>query len=427
MSVLLYRAFVWFLAPLMLLLLLLRGLRDRSGPIDIAARFGYGRKLAGERIWLHAVSVGEVQAAQPLIKELLRRQQSVAITLTCTTPTGMQRAQALFGDTLDLRYLPLDLPTAVRRFLECVRPRYGVILETEIWPNLYMACAARGIPLFIVNARLSARSLRRMRRFPALLRATLSGDVQVAAQSAADRQRFCELGFAATAVTEIGNIKFDIEVSEDHLRAAGELRERYGSLQKFVWVAASTHDGEEEIALQAHRSLQRNGLQTQLIIAPRHPRRFDEVAAKLQQSGLHWQRWSALDAAAPSIECDVLLLDTLGQLQAHYAMADVAFVGGSLVPVGGHNLLEPVAFGVATLSGPHVFNAAEVASKLITAGAVTIITDAASLSAELQQLAIDPLSRASRGTAGLRELASSRGTVSRLLDWLAARIVSANR
>jgi 3-deoxy-D-manno-octulosonic-acid transferase len=425
MSLWLYRMAAFVLAPIMLIVLAWRSARDRSGPIGLAARFGFGRWSARETLWVHAVSVGEVQAAQPLIAALRERHPDWDIVLTCVTPTGLQRARALFGDAVDLRYLPLDLPGSVRRFLARTRPRMAVLLETEIWPNLFRACAARGIPLLIVNARLSERSLRRMLRFPTLLRATLAGDVRVAAQSAADAQRFRELGVRTSVVTHVGNIKFDIQVPEEGRLQAGDLRRRYASEQKFVWVAASTHEGEESIALQAQHALRAQGLDSLLIIAPRHPRRFAAVAEELQRRGCNGRRWSEMTAPATD-SFDVLLIDTLGELLAHYAMADVALVGGSLIPVGGHNLLEPVALGVATLSGPHFFNGAAVAQSLIDAGVVTVVHDADSLARELLRLASDPLERARRSATGLRELASARGAVGRLVELIETELVSAD-
>lgn len=410
---LLYRAAMHVAVPAVAGAMLLCGLRDASYRRNFRERFGFGAAAPRPSIWIHAVSVGEVQAAAPLVQALLQRHPDLPLVLTCFTPTGAARARALFAGRALVRYLPFDLPGSVRRFLRRAQPRVGVVFETELWPELYRACAHRSVPLVIASARLSERSVARYRRLGALLRETLA-HVQIAAQAGADAERFRALGAEPQSTQVTGNIKFDLELPPDIAERGRALRSEYAPARS-VWVAGSTHEGEEELLLEAHARLRTREQNALLVLAPRHPQRFDAVAERLRAAGTSFVRRSRhapreLDAAV-----DVLLLDTLGELLAFYAAGDVAFVGGSLVPIGGHNLLEPAALGLPVLTGPHNFNAAELARRLIERGAARSVRDPHELADALAALLQDPAERERMGAAGREFVAGNRGALGRLL------------
>jgi 3-deoxy-D-manno-octulosonic-acid transferase len=334
--------------------------------------------------------------------------------VTTFTPTGAARARALFGNLAEVRYLPYDLPGAVRRFLKRVEPRLAVIFETELWPNLYRECGRRRVPLVLASARVSERSLGRYRRLGALFSHALSQASIVAAQGEADAARFRALGADAGSTHVTGNLKFDLELPEDLGERGRRLRSRYAPMRP-LWVAGSTHEGEEAAVLEAHRQVQLIHPHALLVIAPRHPARFAPVAQQLTQSGVRFARRSDRSGADGAPAPFVLLLDSLGELLEFYAAADVAFVGGSLVPIGGHNLLEPAALGLPILTGPHNSNGAEVARLLIARGAAEIVHSAQELGTRVSALLSDPAQRARIGSQGRAAVAGSRGALSKLL------------
>jgi 3-deoxy-D-manno-octulosonic-acid transferase len=365
-----------------------------------------------DSLWVHAVSVGEVQAAAPLVRALRSRCAGIPLVLTTTTPTGAQRARSLFGDTVHFSYLPYDLPGSVRRFLDRVRPRLAVILETELWPNLFCECGRRGIPLVLASARVSPRSVTRYRRLPGLIRATLSGNVVVCAQSQADAARFVSIGADPKRTHVTGNIKFEFELPATLADEGARLRSRYAGSRP-VWVAGSTHATEEDVVLDAHAKLIDSGMDAVLVLAPRHPDRFEEVAANLRRRGLEFVRRSRQTAANAGTR--VVLADTLGELLAFYAAGDVAFVGGTLVPIGGHNLLEPAALGLPVLAGPNTFNAEDVSRLLLGVGAARQVLDADGLATELARLLRDPDARRIAGERGRAAVEANRGALERVL------------
>ncbi|TLZ45773.1 MAG: 3-deoxy-D-manno-octulosonic acid transferase [Gammaproteobacteria bacterium] len=408
-----YLLAVYLAAPLVSTMLLWRGLRDRSYWHDFGERFGFGARLAPLGVWMHAVSVGEVQACAPLVSALARRHPHLPLTVTTFTPTGAARARALFGDSAQVRYLPYDTPGAVRRFFARVEPRLAVIFETELWPNLYRECGRRRVPLVLASARVSERSVGRYRRLGALFRATLSEARVVAAQGAGDADRFRALGADPASTHVTGNLKFDFDLPPGTLERGARLREQYAP-QRPLWVAGSTHGGAEEQAIiEAQRRVHAAHPGALLVIAPRHPQRFAEVAGTLARAGMRYARRSEAPAAAP--DCEVLLLDTLGELLDFYAAADLAFVGGSLAPVGGHNLLEPAALGLPILTGPYNTNSEEIAQLLIARGAAEVVRDAAGLRARVSALLADPAARARMGAAGRACVDSNRGALDKLL------------
>ena len=350
MMPLLYSLLIYCAVPFAFAGVLWRGLRDRSYWQGLGERFGGGRRTATPALWLHAVSLGEVTAAAPLVRALRARHPESALVLTTATPTGRARARSLFGDAVDVRFLPYDTPGAVARFMDRIQPRLAVIMETELWPNLYRQCERRGVPMVLASARLSAKSVARYRRLGSLARGIFSATSLIAAQTAVDAERFVAIGAPRDRTCVAGNIKFDLDIGPGVMEAGRALRSFFGSSRP-VWVAGSTHAGEEALVLAAHAELPPDVL---LLLVPRHPERFDAVAQLLAQGGWKFARRSG--GAPPDAEVRVVLVDSVGVLAALYAAADAAFVGGSLVPIGGHNLLEPAALGVPVLTGPFTGN-----------------------------------------------------------------------
>jgi 3-deoxy-D-manno-octulosonic-acid transferase len=420
---LIYGAAAYALAPLLVLALLGRGWRARGYWRGFGERLGAGRKVDQPSIWVHAVSVGEVQAAAPLVRELIRRHPSMPLVLTSATPTGATRARDLFGAAVDVRFAPFDLPGAARRFCARVAPRLAIIMETELWPNLFHECAQRGVPLVLASARLSARSVRRYRKIRGLVAETLAEGVIVAAQSATDAERFAALGAPPARTQVTGNLKFDITLAPEVRRRGGEIRTLLGGRARAVWVAGSTHAGEEAILLAAHRTLLRDRADAILVLAPRHPPRFAEVAAWLEREALPFRRASELSERKPA--ASVLLVDSLGELVDYYAAGDVAFVGGTLVPIGGHNPLEPAAIGMPLLCGPHYANSQEASELLIECGALEVVESADELAARLESLLADPGDRERRARAGHATIERNRGTLERLMALIEPLLASA--
>ena len=409
-----YLLAVYLAAPVISAVFLWRGLRDRGYWRNFGERFGFGAPAAPHGVWIHAVSVGEVQACAPLVGVLRQRYPDLPLTVTAVTPTGAARARALFGGAAQVRYVPFDLPGAVRRFFARVQPRLAVIVETELWPNLYRECGRRRVPLVLASARLSARSVGRYRRLGALFRDTLSQAAVVAAQGTGDAERFQALGADPASTHVTGNLKFDFELPPRTIERGARLREQYAPARA-LWVAGSTHGGgEEQTLLEAQRRVRALHPEALLVLAPRHPQRFAEVAALLHQGGVSFVRRSQ-GAAAAAHTCEVLLLDSLGELLDFYAAADVAFVGGSLVPIGGHNLLEPAALGVPILTGPYNSNSEEIARLLIASGAAEVVRDAATLGARIGTLLANPEARVRIGAQGRASVDSNRGALGKLL------------
>jgi 3-deoxy-D-manno-octulosonic-acid transferase len=367
-------------------------------------------------LWLHAVSVGEVQAAAGLIRALRQRFPDVAVVVSTVTPTGAQRARALFGDSVRHCYLPYDLPGPVNRFLDRIQPRVAIILETEIWPTLYDALGRRRIPLVIASARLSIRSVDRYRRLTSLFRETLSHGVLIGAQTTSDAERFRAIGAAPERVEVTGNVKFDIEIPAATISAGREFRARCAA-QRPTWIAGSTHEGEEDAALVAHNAVCERHPSALLILVPRHPQRFEAVRALLRRRGIRFSQRSS--GAEPRETDTVFLVDTLGELQLFYAASDVAFVGGSLVPIGGHNLLEPAVLAVPMVSGPHTQNAQDVADLLEQCGALRLVNDAQELAQRVNDWFDHPDLARRDGARGLQTVAQSRGAVERLVAMIA--------
>jgi 3-deoxy-D-manno-octulosonic-acid transferase len=430
-------------APFAFAVVLWRGFNDRGYWQGLGERFGFGQRLASENlageapaaegsIWLHAVSLGEVTAAAPLIRGIQAQYSHIPLVVTTSTPAGRERAFALFGGGVDIRFLPYDTPGSVRRFFARTQPRLAVILETELWPNLFKRCRISGVPLLLVNARLSDKSVSRYQRldriFNGLVRGLFSENVFVAAQSASDAERFRAIGASPAQTSVAGNIKFDVHSDEDSASQGRALRRGFsaGSLggERAVWIAGSTHAGEDELVLTAHAALLGKMPDALLLLVPRHKVRFAAVAALIESCGLAFVRRSS--GAAATAETRVILVDTLGELSMLYAAADVAFVGGSLVPVGGHNLLEPAALGLPVLTGPSHSNSKEVAQLLLQSGAAVEVADAAGLEGAVYRLLRDAAERRRIATLTKDLIAANRGSVGRLLDLVKSRLESSS-
>lgn len=370
------------------------------------------------RIWVHAVSLGETQASLPLLRALQARWPQAELILSHMTPTG-RAAGAAFGLAgLHQAYLPYDAPGAMARFLEHFRPQLGLLMETEVWPGLVSAAQARGCPLVLVNARLSARSLQGYRRLGGFARAVFGGLAACCAQTEADAQRLRELGAGPVAVC--GNLKFDMGMPEGEEALAAQFRHWWGA--RPVWLAASTREGEEALLLDAVARLDARSL---LLLVPRHPQRFEEVAALVQARGLPMARRSAAQAVAP--QCRVVLGDSLGELGAYYRSAELAFVGGSLLPLGGQNLLEACARGRPVLLGPHTFNFADAAAQAVDCGAALRVADSGELVLAVSELLADASRRARMGEAGRSFVARHRGATARTLEMIEGVWVNSTR
>jgi len=423
----LYRLLWWVAAPFAVLRLLWRSRRESGYRRHIAERFGYApAKLtptSGKLVWVHAVSVGETRAAQPLIDALLAAGPEIHILLTHMTPGGRATGEQVFGDRVQRCYLPYDIPQAVRRFLKHWQPAVGVLIDTEVWPTLIAECKRSGVPLVLANARMSERSARRAARFGAAAHSVFGDLSKVLAQSPGDAERLLKLG--AREVVVLGNLKFDMALPSGALETAQAWRRAIGA--RPVWAAANTREGEEPEVLQAFQRVLQDAssatlAQTLLILVPRHPQRFDEVAALIERAGLRYVRRSTWNQEALPADTQVLLGDSMGELASYYGASDVAFIGGSLMPLGGHNLIEACAVGVPVVIGPHTFNFTQATSDAINTGAAVRVLDTAGLAQAVASLLNDAARRIAMGEAAAAFAARHRGATARIVRVLLAMI-----
>ncbi|MBL1376133.1 lipid IV(A) 3-deoxy-D-manno-octulosonic acid transferase [Zobellella iuensis] len=359
-------------------------------------------------LWLHAVSVGEVVAATPLIKALKAAHPALAIVVTTTTRTGADQVAKL-GALVEHRYAPLDFPWAVAGFMRRLRPRALLIMETELWPNLLHACGRRRLPVLVLNARLSARSAARYRRFHGIFRLLSANITHLACQHRDDAERFAGLGVPRERLSVTGSVKFDIEYGEAVVEQGRQLREQLGA-QRPLWIAASTHEGEDDQLLTVHRQLLQRHPDALLLLVPRHPQRFDQVAELVTRQGLALCRRTE---GNPGPQTQVYLGDTMGELPLMLAAADIAFVGGSLIERGGHNLLEPAALGKPVLTGPSTFNFGDISRQLLDAGGARIIADGGELATALEQLFADTEQARAMGRRARAVVATNKGALAR--------------
>jgi 3-deoxy-D-manno-octulosonic-acid transferase len=411
-----YTLGLWLLLPYIGFHLLWRARKQPEYLRHIGERFGfYATHSAKPIVWLHTVSVGETRAAASLVQRLREQYPDHQILLTHTTPTGRAASEQLYGDNVMRVYLPYDYPFAVRRFLRHFKPSVGVLLETEIWFNLIHACHTTATPLLLLNARLSNKSALGYARFPALTRHALSEFTAIAAQTEADAQRLSSLG--ANTVNVMGNLKFDIEPPAAMLELAPQLRAQFGA-QRPVFLAASTRESEESLILDALQTLNLPDLLT--VIVPRHPQRFDAVANLIQQRGFRLQRRSANNAIAPTTQ--IVLGDSMGEMFAYYAACDLTFIGGSLLPLGGQNLIEACALGKPVLIGPHTYNFAQATELAVACGAALQIQRADELGKVLETLLMDEPRMRLMGQAGLMFVRDNRGATERAVSLIAQQI-----
>ncbi len=412
----LYSLGLYLSAPLALARLAYLGYWNRSYWQSVGQRFGFvaHRRSEGPLVWIHAVSVGEVQAARPIIERLQSDYSDLHVLVTTSTPTGVEMLRTGFGEKVTHSYLPFDLPDSVARFLGRIRPGLLVLMETELWPNLIHACAARKIPVVLANGRLSERSFVGYQRVIGVVRFALRQFVFLAVQSDVDAARFGKLGVDAGRIVVTGNTKFDVGVPDEVREDAQTLRREISD--NWILLGASTHEGEEPILLQAFTQLRAREPRSLLVLVPRHPGRVDKIAELCRTCGFP----SVIRSS--EIACDehtaVYLVDTIGELLKFYGAADVAFVGGSLVEHGGHNVLEPASMGVPVLTGPYVDNFAEISAQLTAAGALRVVHDADELVAAWSGLLVDGEERAKVGVKGQRFVEANRGAVDKVMGLL---------
>ena len=413
---LMYHTLTYILLPFLVLFWFVKSLLNQSYLDRLTQRFGFGYpKLNSGSIWIHAVSVGEVQASIPLVNELKQHYPYKEIIITTVTPTGSKQVKNIFKDALKTSYIPFETNFAIKNFFNSIKPSVALIMETEIWPNLYKECGSRGIPLILVSARISEKSLINYKRFLPLFRDTLSHGILIAAQSQIDADRFLALGASKDRTWIMGNIKFDFKLPEEILTKAKIYRSKIFP-SRHIWIAASTHEHEEEIILEAHKYISKKIGNLLLILVPRHPERFAKITQILKEDNWIYSKKSD-DQDIPE-SCQVLLIDTIGELLFFYACSDVAFVGGSLLPVGGHNLLEPAAIGLPIITGAHTFNQKEMTDRLAQVNALRIAHNANSLSSDVIFFLTNTEESKNAGQRGKLIVESNKGAIKSLMKRL---------
>ncbi|MGR9045710.1 MAG: lipid IV(A) 3-deoxy-D-manno-octulosonic acid transferase [Gammaproteobacteria bacterium] len=416
----LYSAVFYLILPLVLSRLLWRSIKAPAYRQRIHERLGWYRNARSQSVlWFHAVSVGEAETVFPLVKRMQAQYPAKKILVTTTTPTGSARVTTVLGESVDHVYLPYDMPGAVGRFLAHYKPELAVIMETEIWPNLFAGCAERGIPLFIVNARLSEKSARGYLKIPALVRPALAGVSFIATQTQPDAERFIQIGAERSRVGMMGNLKFDSEIPRAALEQGKQVRDSLFP-ERFVWIVASTHGNEEDPFLELYRDLKPDMPELLLLIVPRHPERFNEVEKLCGQARLSVV--TRTSGRSCSIETDVFLLDTMGELKLFYAASDLAFVGGSMVPVGGHNILEPAALGVPVVFGPYMHNFKEIERQVLEHDAAIQCRDLNEIGATVRSLHADPQRRSQLAAKGRKFVEQNRGALEKVVRILSEAV-----
>ncbi len=414
-----YSLFFRLALPFVLLRLWWQGRQSPETWLHWQQRLGYVAPSPEPVIWVHAVSVGETIAAAPLVKELLRRNPSVPILMTAMTTTGSERAKAMFGDQVQYAFSPYDTPGSVKRFVDRINPRALVIMETELWPNMIALTCSRNVPIFLINARLSSHSARGYQRVWSLVKPLLGSISWIAAQADEDARRFLKIGAKPETMSVTGSIKFDVAITPSLRAEAALLRQGLGDASRPIWIAASTHDGEDEQILDAHQKLLACHPTTLLILVPRHPDRFNEVADLVTSRGLSLGRRSLGDAGSTA---QVYLGDTMGELLMFYGVSDAAFVGGSLIERGGHNPLEPAAWGIPVISGPHVFNFETIYQRLNAGNALRITHNSGELADYVSQLIQDRPAARRAGTNALKVVNDNRGALDKVVTGIIERV-----
>lgn len=414
----LYSLFFRLALPFVLLRLWWSGRENLDLRKNWRQRVGFVGQSPEPVIWVHAVSVGETIAAAPLVKLLLQRSPGIPILMTAMTATGLARAKAMFGDRVRYAYSPYDTPGSVRRFVRRVRPRALVIMETELWPNMIFHTRERGVPIFLINARLSERSAQGYEKIGSLVKPLLACIRWIAAQASDDAERFLRIGAKPDTVSVTGSIKFDVDIAPQLREAANHLRKQLGASRP-VWIAASTHDGEDHQLLAAHRQVLASQPDSLLIIVPRHPERFEAVARLVEDMGFSLARRSRCE---PPDARQVYLGDTMGELLMLYGASDIAFVGGSLIERGGHNPLEPAAWAMPVLSGPHVFNFETIYDRLKDGEGVYFTDNSDELAQRVVSLMNDRSAAEWAGRNALAVVDANRGALEKVVDGIIGRV-----
>lgn len=408
-----YNLLLHLLLPFVYLRLLWRGRTVPTYKQNIEQRFGGHKNLPQHGIMIHAVSLGETLAAQPLVNALLKNYPHFPVIITNTTATGAERARALWGDKVTQCYLPYDYSWAMDKFLAHSQPRLIIVMETELWPNLLALAQRKKIPVLLANARLSAKSAEGYSKIQGLMTPMLQALSVLAAQDQDTAQRFLDLGAPATTVQVTGSLKFDLTLPDNLAERALELKQQWQLDGRPIWVAASTHDGEDEIVLAAFKHIQQQFNNALLMLVPRHPERFDQVAELITKQGFSMARRSQQQAVTPDVE--VFLADSMGELLLWLAVADVAFVGGSLVNVGGHNPLEPAALAVPIVTGQTMFNFKQITEILLQAGALKQAANSQELAGVVCDWLNNPEQKQQAGQAALQVVNANKGALAKHL------------
>jgi len=416
----LYSCLFYLLIPFILVRLVWRSIKAPAYRYRWSERFAfYSKKFPRNVIWFHAVSVGEVEALFPLAKKIQRQYPDATLLITTTTPTGSARVKAVMQESVEHVYLPYDIPCAVSRFMQCFKPRIAVIMETEIWPNLFACCGKNEIPLYIINARLSAKSAGGYQKIPALIAPALAHVKLIAAQTQDDANRFAVIGAKIETVKTLGNVKFDVEVSSEIISQGLQLKaDLFGG--RFVWLVASTHKDEEVIFLESYKKIKQKIPELLLVIVPRHPERFVEVKKLCEQNQFKVVMRTSGEMCHQYT--DVYLADTMGELKMLYAASDVAFVGGSMVPVGGHNILEAAAVGAPVLFGPYMANFKEIVEGVLRQDAAIQCRDEGEISSAIVALYADSAYKRLLAEKAKAFVLLNQGAVARIFDMLSRDI-----
>jgi len=431
---LLYTLLYYSLTPLLFIRLLFKhqkssAYKEQRQSLRLAERFGFFLKPefvkpehkdnSQSPVWFHTVSVGEFLATLPLIKQLKQNYPQYPIVITCTTTTGSAQITKVFAEEIKSGhvfhvYLPYDLPGSMKRFMKSIKPRLGIIMETEIWPNLLYVSQQLDIPVWLLNARMSSRSAKSYARFPELTKTTLNQFSGIAVQNATDEKRLKKLGANEKYLHITGSIKFDLKINQDDINAGSALREQLHWQHKKVLIAASTHKGEDEIILNIYQKLKNHHSDLVLIIVPRHPERFQSVYQLLSNTNLKvFKRSEMKDLSLPAI--DILLGDSMGEMICYYACADVVFMGGTMMPTGGHNILEPAALGLPVVYGPHMFNFAAINELFLQHEATLQVADSESLEDALNTILSDESAANVLGERAKNLMAQNSGALEKMM------------
>jgi 3-deoxy-D-manno-octulosonic-acid transferase len=411
-----YSCLFYLLIPFILSRLRWRGIKVPAYRCRWHERFAlYNKKYPQGVIWFHAVSVGEAEALFPLVRQIQKQHPDASLLITTTTPTGSARVKAVMQETVAHVYLPYDVPDAVSRFMRCFKPKLAVIMETEIWPNLFVYCGKNDIPLYIINARLSEKSSRRYQKIPALVHLALAQVNGIAAQTQDDAERFIAIGADSEKVKTLGNIKFDVEIPQSTIAQGLQIKADFLG-GRFVWLIASTHKDEEAIFLEIYKEIKQKIPELLLVIVPRHPERFEDVKRLCEQLQLTVVMRTTGDRV--STETDVYLVNTMGELKMLYAASDVAFVGGSMVPTGGHNILEAAAVGVSVMFGPYMVNFKEIARGVLSHNAAIQCQNKDELVNSILALYEQPAYREALAEKGMEFVRQNQGAISRICAML---------